>query len=329
MVAKEFFIGIDVSKGHFDYVVQYKGLKVDSGKVRNDREHIEAFISGLSSLAGYSPAAAVFGMEHTGMYSNLLLEGLREMGNDTVHENASVIRNSLGMLRGKTDELDAERIARYLHRCREELRIWKPKMQVIERLRLLLAHRERLLNARNRLRVALSELSLFTDKELFDELHLYSDHCITAICKDLSGLESTIKKIWRGNNICALPMEQMLSVPGVGAITALSVLIKTNAFQDISDPKKFASLCGVAPFPHRSGRMVMKDRISKMGDHKLKGLLHICALSSIKNDGEFRQYFHRKKAEGKPGMLVLNAIRYKIILRMFACVNGNRLYISK
>ena len=58
----------------------------------------------------------------------------------------------------------------------------------------------------------------------------------------------------------------------------------------------------------------------------MKRLLHLAALSAIKVKGEFKQYYERKKAEGKHVMSVLNAIRNKLVLRIFACVKNKRFY---
>ena len=57
-------------------------------------------------------------------------------------------------------------------------------------------------------------------------------------------------------------------------------------------------------------------------------MLHLCALTAIKYCPEFRQYFDRKKAEGKNGMLVLNAIRNKLLLRVVAVVNNQKPYVE-
>ena len=55
---------------------------------------------------------------------------------------------------------------------------------------------------------------------------------------------------------------------------------------------------------------------------------HRCALTAIKYYPEFKQYFERKKAEGKNGMVVLNAIRNKLVLRVVAVVNNQQTYVN-
>jgi len=50
------------------------------------------------------------------------------------------------------------------------------------------------------------------------------------------------------------------SVSGIGPVTALQIIISTNEFQDISDPKKLAFYAGVALFEKESGNVIRKAR---------------------------------------------------------------------
>jgi hypothetical protein len=52
----------------------------------------------------------------------------------------------------------------------------------------------------------------------------------------------------------------------------------------------------------------------------------MAALSAIGCCQEIKDYYQRKVAEGKNKMLVLNAVRNKLIHRIFACVKQNRKY---
>ncbi len=65
-----------------------------------------------------------------------------------------------------------------------------------------------------------------------------------------------------------------------------------------------------------------------MANKELKKMLHLCALTAIKYYPEFKDYFTRKKASGKNGMLVLNAIRNKLILRVVSVVNKQQPYVD-
>lgn len=53
------------------------------------------------------------------------------------------IKESLGMIRGKNDKVDAQRIALYAYKNREEVRLWTPKREAIQQLDRLTATRSR------------------------------------------------------------------------------------------------------------------------------------------------------------------------------------------
>jgi transposase len=116
-------------------------------------------------------------------------------------------------------------------------------------------------------------------------------------------------------------------VPGVGKITAANVIIASGELERISEAKKFACYSGVAPFEHRSGSSIRgKTRVSKMANMSIKRLLHLAAMSAIQCCEELKIYYHRKLAEGKNKMSALNAVRNKLISRIFACLKRQRMY---
>lgn len=117
------------------------------------------------------------------------------------------------------------------------------------------------------------------------------------------------------------------SVEGVGIVTCCELLVRTNEFTAFSNAKKIACTAGVAPYEHTSGTSIRgKTRVSHKAHKGLKTLLHLCALASISMEGQMRKYFDRKVAEGKPKMLVINAIRNKLLHRIFAVVRDDVMY---
>ena len=62
-------------------------------------------------------------------------------------------------------------------------------------------------------------------------------------------------------------------------------------------------------------------------DKELKKLLHLSAMRVIQLDGELKEYYQRKVAEGKNKMATLNAIRNKLIHRVCAVVKQKRNYV--
>ena len=148
-----------------------------------------------------------------------------------------------------------------------------------------------------------------------------------ALKKDLAKVEAKIKKVVDADERLKELFGLITSVDGIGAITAVNMITATNEFKNFKDPSKFVCYVGVAPFEYRSGSSVRgRTRVSHQANKKMKTLLHMAALSVIVGNGEMKKYYLRKVAEGMNKMKAINAIRRKLIDRIFACVRDSRIY---
>ncbi len=119
------------------------------------------------------------------------------------------------------------------------------------------------------------------------------------------------------------------SIPSVGRQTSVVLIAYTQAFTLFSNHRKFACFAGVAPFEYTSGTSIKgRTKVSNLANKKIKSILNIAALSAKKYDPELKLYFQRKLKEGKNKMLILNAIRCKIIRRAFAVVKRNSKFVN-
>ncbi|MEO1436751.1 MAG: transposase, partial [Bacteroidota bacterium] len=114
-----------------------------------------------------------------------------------------------------------------------------------------------------------------------------------------------------------------------GPVIAREMIIATQGFSKFkpNQAKQFARYAGVAPLEWSSGSSLKKrKRTSKKAYKHLKPLLSSGARSLIKTSGQLAQYYHRKRAEGKDYLWVINAMRNKMILRVFAVVRNQTMY---
>lgn len=329
VMEKKFFVGVDVSKDTLDACLYVEGKNGYSTVVPNSPEGIAELFSRLSGVSGFTPDSAVFCMEHTGIYGNPLLASLATEGIEVRVEPGTRIRMSAGPRRSKTDALDAALIARYAWLHRGQGNTWRPCGPTVAALRVLLSARDRLVKVRKQLSTPLGESDRFSQPGHAALARQTCKATLAAMDADLSGVELRIAELLAGDPELARLEALVTSVGGIGRITAAYLIAVTDAFRTFTDPKKFACHAGVVPFAHRSGTSVHKrDRVSHMADKKAKTLLHMAALSAIRMDGEHRDYFLRKVAEGKNKMLVINAIRNKLVLRIFAVVNRGTPYLK-
>jgi transposase len=322
-----YFIGIDISKGELDFAVLKGTSHLFHKEIRNDPEEILSFLRELKTHPQYRLATALFCMENTGLYGNHLQNALQKIKANFVVENPTRIKNSMGLLRGKNDKLDAARIAAYAEKNQADLRFWQPFRSVIMRLKAACTLRERLLGVSVVLKTPLREQIAFVSNDLQQLCVEYSHKTLTAVRADLVGVNNYIDALICSDERLKRLNGIMTSVPGVGRITALHIILCTNEFRNITDPRKFACYAGIAPFQRESGKIKGKARISHIANKKMKSLLHICALIGIRRNQEFKPYYDRKTIlEGKHPIMVLNAIRNKVVKRVFACVNQDRYY---
>lgn len=323
----EFFIGIDVSKNELDFAVQQGKDLLCHREIANEPAAINVFLRELCTFPGFKLNKAIFCMEHTGIYNNHAVTCLYKRKAHICLEAATQIKNSLGNIRGKNDRVDAMRIAGYAYDKRERLRLWEPKREVVQQLSHLAATRLRLITVKKQLKTPLREHDAFSAKKIARQsLHICS-HSLKAIDDDLKRADNAIDGLIQADAELRRLFSLVTSVSGIGKVTAMQVIVATNEFKDINNPKKFACYSGVAPFTDDSGKIIKKARVSHMANKKVKTLLHLSAIVAIQYNQDLKLFYERKVLQEKKNkMSVINAVRNKLILRIFACVNQNRPY---
>jgi len=161
------------------------------------------------------------------------------------------------------------------------------------------------------------------DKELLK----LSQSLIGNIEKQLKIIENKIELIIEDDQRLQNQSNRIRTIPGVGKVLTWMMITKTQGFTIINDPRKMACYAGVVPFDHQSGTSLrFKPKVSIYADKDLKKVLHLAAMSAIRLDNEFRIYYLRKVEEGKNKMSILNAVRNKIIHRIFALIKNETIY---
>lgn len=322
----KWFIGIDVSKNTLDFHLRHQAEGVFHQQVANTKTGINFFLRTCKKHK-VNFQQAVFCLEHTGIYNELLVEVLLEKAMQVWVEQSLQVKRSLGVQRGKNDKLDATRLSEYAYRFEDKCRLWQPARAAVKQLKDLVALRNRLLKARKMLKVPVKEMQVSSCENHVQLVNKLNSPVVKQLDKQLKAVEEQIQQlIQQDERLCQLE-EIITSVEGVGPVTAWQMMITTNEFKNITCGKKYACYAGVAPFDHSSGTSIKaRPRVSHLANKQVKRLLHMSALSATVMKGELHEYYKRKVAEGKNKMSVLNAIRNKLVLRIFACVKANRKY---
>lgn len=315
------YVGIDVSKATLDFAICAEGNIILQLQCENNKKGIVKAVKQFRQLDGFAMTTSVFCMEYTGIYNNHLLEYLLSCKSHIWMESALQIKQSQGMKRGKTDSIDAARIAEYAFIHKHKMRLWSPPRKEIKKLRTLTTMRDRLVNSLKELKTPVKESAGFVDKDIAQMEASLMKTSISSMERTIEKIEKEIQELVKKDPSIKQLYDLMISIPGVGAIVAVNMIVATDEFKKFDDPNKFACYAGVVPFEHRSGSSIRgKSKISHLANKKIKTLLHLAALSSITVKGEIQEYYRRKVAEGKNKMSVINAIRNKLIHRIFAVI---------
>lgn len=316
---KKIFIGIDVSKSTLDICV--KDEQLQSWVVANKTKDLRVFFKAFAS------EEVIVAMENTGRYNWALYEVLSEHAFTVFVIPPLHLKKSLGLVRGKNDKVDAIRITEFICKNHDTLSPWKRPSGTIEKLKVLLTERRHRIKNKRQLLTMQHDYSQMRTMELEKPLLKMNKTLITGIDKQIKMLEELILKLIGCDEKLQRQCDLIQSVPGVGKVLSWSMLAKTNGFTTIDTPRKMACYSGVAPFDYQSGTSIRgKHRVSVFADKTLKYILHLAAMSAIRLKNDLQAYYLRKVGEGKNKMSVLNAVRNKIIHRMYAVIKNQKMY---
>lgn len=309
-------IGVDLSKKTIDLFCHLikKHIRIDN------------CLSGYKELLKWiqqhqiNASELMIVMEHTGLYSFCFENFLQQHQISFTKVNALAIKRSIGLVRGKSDKIDARRIAEYGYEKRSKLIAEVPTSSELQRLRLLHSTRERLVKQRASLLNVLKEYSNIGLSKR-DSIMRSQIRIIQSLEKEISKMEVEMNDIIKSNPSLQQNHQLLQSIKGVGKVLATATIIKTKNFTRFTNARKFACFCGTAPFENTSGTSIKgKTRVSHLADKHMKTLLDLSAKTAIQHDKELREYYLRRTADGKSKMSTINIVRNKILYRMFAVI---------
>lgn len=314
------FVGIDISKKDFDVaLLNTKGVLTGTKKFTNNSSGFKAMKDWVETYT--SSKGLLFCLEHSGIYSLGICLFFEESGLKYSLQPGLQIKRSMGIQRGKNDKADAQMIGKYAYLNRNEIECYKLPSKAILQLKRLVSYRERLVKSKVALQTASKELKAFSDEDLHKYVHDDSQKLIDRIKESIVEVDKILRRIVDSDPELKKLYDLVISVKGVGLQIAVHMLVVTHGFTKFKNWRKFSCYCGLAPFEYRSGTSIRgKTKTSFLGNKRMKSIIGNGIASAIQHDKEIEQYYSRKLSEGKHKMVVLNAIKNKIISRVFAVV---------
>ena len=310
------YVGIDISKLTFDVAIESNGKYVHH-KFKNNAEGFAAFLSKLT------PNFHCCVMEASGPYYLKLAFYLADRAMAVSVINPLVIRrfSQMRLLRSKTDKKDALTIAQYGKTEQPEL--WGKTASYILELKQMQAHSQMLHKNRSAL---VRQIEAFNANPVQSSIVMKScKDQIEFIDKQLKLLEKEMRQIVEREH--KEQYKQLKSIPGIGAKTAMELIVLSAGFTKFTTAKQLCSYIGLSPRIFESGTSVKgKSRICKMGMSRVRAILYVCTWSAKKCNKACKELFDRLVEKGKPKKVALIAVANKLLKQAFAIAIGKQYY---
>jgi transposase len=324
---KSIYVCIDISKKTMDVAVCKEGMIVKEHhlQVENTSYGYRTMMSRLTKMTGGDKKDMVICMEHTGVYS-LTFQCLLE-DDQVAYTMVSPLhlKQSMGLVRGKNDKVDAFRIADFCYTHRHKLQPSRLPSDSLQQLKKLMAERDRYVNHKRMLEQSKTDMEQLNAESTRIRTLRMLDEVVFVIREIEEEMLTIIQRDEAMNRNYAL----LTSITGIGLVNAINTMIYTNNFDGFDNARQYACFVGVAPFPHQSGTSVKgRTKVSHLGNKHLKADLTQGAKSAAYWDPQLRLYCQRKISQGKSYGSVINAVKFKLIERMFAVVNRGTPFVK-
>lgn len=311
---------VTLGKLHEDLSIELYAYKVFSNKEKG----FEALLEWVRKLTD-KELPTYYVMEATGVYHQKFAYYL-----DAHKENQSIvlpnkISNYMRTLDLKTitDKSCSEAIARF--GLERQLDLWKKPKELYKRLQQLTRERHQIVEERvmvkNQLHAEESEAEPNASS-------------VSRIQKRINFLNVQEQEIKRDialmiikDEVISKEIETICTIPGVGKLTAVTVLAETNGFELIKNKKQLVSYAGLDVKEKQSGTSVKgKPSISKKGNRNLRKAMHLPALSAIKHDDHFKEIFVRLVSKNGIKMKGVVAVQRKLLELIYILYKNKTIY---
>jgi transposase len=305
------FAGIDISKDSLDLCIEPDNEVLH---VAYDDKGIAQVVKRLTQVA---PTLIV--MEATGGLEMRLASELAAKGLPVAVINPRQARDfakATGQL-AKTDLVDAAVLAAFARAIRPAVR---PIKDVDTReLDDLVTRRRQLIDMRVQETLRLGTASKVQRKSL-------AGH-IAWLDKRIVKLDDDLSKRLRASDAWRTKDDLLQGIPGVGAVTTLTLLAKCPELGALNR-RQIAALVGVAPRANDSGKHRGK-RFVWGGRADVRAVLYMATISAIRCNNDINAFAQRLKQAGKPAKVVIVACMRKLLTIMNAMVKNNAKWTPK
>ena len=264
-------------------------------------------------------------MEATGNYSNNIADFLYNAGHEVHVVNPVCIKAfaKSKLIRTKTDAVDALIIAKYTNTL--ELIPYKSKSSAVKELKVL--HR-----CLDDLKGQCVQISNHLEHKEHKEHKEHVPKSVTSTWKkllkdfknEIKNIEDSLDELFENNLELKQHRDNLQTIPGIGKITATSILAESPDLSSFKSLRQYAAYAGLVPKHRTSGSSVRgKAKLSKLGSSKSRKALYLPAVVAKNHNPILKAFSDKLKSKGKHNMVIIAAIMRKLLHICFAIIKSN------
>lgn len=315
-------LGIDISKDSFHVALAAWDVP-DAFLAATFHNTPAGFRSLLGWLAKHTKEARIHAcMEATGSYSQGLALFLHDKIACLSVENPRRIKAyaSCRMRRCKSDPADARLIALYTRTQQPEA--WQLLSEAKRNARAIARHIESLQIQRDGWKNRLKTTDVSYLKKEIQSL-------IATLNRQIDRAEKELLAVIQADTELAHQYDLLLSICGVGSITASRLLVELPELARMESARQLASFAGVTPRHRQSGTSGSNfTPMSKTGSGRIRKILYWPAISAMRYNLVCKGFAQRLTTQGKKKMCIIGAIMNKLLRIVFGMLKHNRPFDS-
>lgn len=264
-------------------------------------------------------------MEATGVYHEALAYFLDQAGQEVSLVLPNKISHYFKSLDVKTvtDKTSSQTIAQF--GLERKLEVWHRPQVIFKSLRQLTRERSQVIEERT---VVKNQLHAEQAEAQPNASSLVRIKKRIALLKEQDlEIKKEIELCLKNAPSITQPLAILCSIPGVGMLTAATVLAETNGFEHVRNRRQLASYAGLDVREKQSGTSVKgKSRISKRGNRYLRKAMHMPALTALRSEGRLKGIFENLVSKHGIKMKAVVAIQRKLLEMMYALYKKKEFY---
>ena len=216
-------------------------------------------------------------------------------------------------VKSKTDEIDSKILGQI--GVERKLKNWELNSVLYRSLKKLSREREQIIGERSILKNQIHAES-HSAEPLKSTLKRMNSR-VLSLGKHLKAIDKELCELIKTDSELSKKIDQILTIPGVGFVTAITIIAETQGFINMKNIKQLTSYAGLDVQLKESGNWSGKPHISKKGNSRIRKALYMPSLSSIQYNKQYKAFYERVTPKKVNGLIALTAIQRKLLGLMY------------